>query len=496
MMLALLFEAAEVRPQSTTILEEVLARARAAHVAAEPRLAIGTARALGLDASYELLFDPGRGAFAERRGGELSEQTLWDGAAAWSEDASDAWIPLHLRDLEETLLHHWVAFGYWSRPQSGLEIALLSADDTEAVLRLQRTGARTEGVLRVVRATGLPSVLELESNGQVNQWFFSNWDQGLARTQSFQGEDEELMRIELHSVAAAPAYVRNPYQALPAYPANARWDPEVPAAIAAHKAASGHLLVHPLVDGRDLGWFILDSGAGALAIDRADAEALGSTSFGRVPAIGVGGTVSASFHRAKTLQLGPLTLEQPLFVDLDLSFLDSVFGVNVGGIVGFDLLARAVVEVDLVQATVALHDPRRYALPRGTWQELLLEQRIPALRGHVEGHEAWLRLDTGADESITVLGPAVERWRLLEDRETTTSMLGGVGGLQPAQRGTLRELSIGGQRLVDLPASFAQSSTGAFADSSFDGNVGVGVLGRFVLVFDYFHQRLAFLPRE
>src|SRR5205823_6585432 len=89
-------------------------------------------------------------------------------------------------------------------------------------------------------------------------------------------------------------------------PPGATFDPTQPAALEVKRAKTGHLLVHPRVHGQDIGWFILDSGAGLSVIDKAAADALGMEAFGHVPAVGVGGTTQARFRKGKEFRLGPL----------------------------------------------------------------------------------------------------------------------------------------------------------------------------------------------
>ena len=50
----------------------------------------------------------------------------------------------------------------------------------------------------------------------------------------------------------------------------------------------GHVLVQPQVNGQPAGWFILDTGASGLVIERDAADRLGLSSFGEVYVAGVG----------------------------------------------------------------------------------------------------------------------------------------------------------------------------------------------------------------
>ena len=54
----------------------------------------------------------------------------------------------------------------------------------------------------------------------------------------------------------------------------------------------GHVLVKPQVNGQLAGWFILDTGASGLVIERDAADRMGLSSFGEVYVAGVGRKVS------------------------------------------------------------------------------------------------------------------------------------------------------------------------------------------------------------
>ena len=88
-----------------------------------------------------------------------------------------------------------------------------------------------------------------------------------------------------------------------------------------------------------------------------------------------------------------------------------------------------VFEVDLAAGKITVHDPATYALPDGQkWEKLSFKGRRPRLLGKIESNEVGLFLfDLGANSSLTVYAPAVERFKLLEGRETTETKSGGVG---------------------------------------------------------------------
>jgi hypothetical protein len=300
--------------------------------------------------------------------------------------------------------------------------------------------------------------------------------------------------FEVRSVAAAPATSRAQFRPVAARPSDTRWDAAVPARVEARRVRSGHMLVHPLVNGKDVGWFILDSGAGVMVIDKKAADGLGMSALGEILAVGVAGKTKARFRQGETFGLGPVTLAGTRYMELDLGFLKQAFGVPIGGICGRELFARAVVEIDISGESVAIHDPARFRLEGAAWQELFFSSRNPAVRARFEGGEGLFKLDTGSGDTVSFHAPAVERFRLLAGRETRGGRSGGVGGSRPSRRGKLAWFEFGGRRFEGPEVEFAGAGEGAFSDVYTVGNIGAGFLRAFRIVFDYGNKRIAFEP--
>jgi S1-C subfamily serine protease len=71
----------------------------------------------------------------------------------------------------------------------------------------------------------------------------------------------------------------------------------------------------------------------------------------------------------------------------------------------------------------------------------------------------------------------------------------GVGG--PARGYVTRgkELTLGPVTIPNVVASFSVQKKGAFSDASYQGNVGGGILKRFIVTFDYDHQIMYLKPQ-
>jgi predicted aspartyl protease len=280
-------------------------------------------------------------------------------------------------------------------------------------------------------------------------------------------------------------------------PADARFDPAVAPLIESMRVKTGHVLVHPRLSGKDVGWFILDTGAGALCLAPEVGEKLGLAVLGSVTADGVGGNVPAPLRRGGELVVGPATLSQPTWVELDLKFLEPHFGVPVAGILGYDFFARAVVAVDYATPRVEVYAPGAYPLPQGEeWERLVLDNRLPCVEATFEGDRSGIfRIDTGATGTVTFNAGAVERLGLLVGRETKPVQVGGVGGTRTIRAGELAWFELAGHRRSPLEAAFEPEPGPQDLSAHVAGTLGGGLLTPFTLVLDLPARRIAFVPR-
>ena len=276
---------------------------------------------------------------------------------------------------------------------------------------------------------------------------------------------------------------------------SATFDPGRPAALEVRRAPTGHLLVRAAINGVPAGWFIFDTGAGMCVVSSPHLAEFGLTPDGTIAANGVVGGTSASLTRAERLELGPLTLrDHPLLVT-DLSFLRDYLGEEVAGVIGFGVLSRCVAEIDPLESRIALFDPAGYRLEGTSWLPVELEDRIPAVRARFEDREGLFHIDTGANGGVSFTSRAVERWKLLEDRELQDAKLGGVGGFVAAKRGNLAWFELGGLRQQAVSATFPLESKGVLGGERIDGSLGAEVLRPFLLITDLGARRVAFRAR-
>lgn len=506
-----------VRATAPDGLDALLSRVRAAvgvdalAARAAPLRAAGTASIAEVDGAWSFTM-AADGTTMQRIDGDLDYGIAVQGSRVWILDLGGEVREAFAIDREGQLLGNLVFDNGWLREGGPLELTLARAGGTDEnpVLAFSLRGGRLDGRIEIDRATHLPVAWHFGEGQAATTISLGDWKEfegarfpHSIATRSPTGFDGGVTVDSIGTFDGDVASLVPPSAAV-----DVRFDASVPPAIEVVRAPTGHLLVHPRVNGKDVGWFLFDTGAGMNVLTASVIDELALTRFGSVPASGVGGITESHFVRPATLSLGPATLESPLMVGLDLSFLDQHMGRKIAGLVGFSFLARTVVELDLETPSIAVHDPRSFAGDGLAWHALHLDQRIPQVEASfglpapadgsrgATSHRGFFRLDTGAAQvTVSMHEPAVRELKLLDGLETTDGRMGGVGGFVSVKKGTLEWFELGGRRSESVPAEFALEAKGAFADPYALGNIGGKLLAPFVLVFDYPRSRIAFVPR-
>ncbi|KAG2493518.1 hypothetical protein HYH03_008332 [Edaphochlamys debaryana] len=169
-------------------------------------------------------------------------------------------------------------------------------------------------------------------------------------------------------VPAAPLPSRFTLPLLPPIPADTSFAPAAPGEppgaprrVPLWRAASGHFLVRPCVNGREGGgYWVLDTGASGFVLTPQAAARLGGQSFGEAHAAGIGGKVAARFVRLQRWELGGLELSQPVLMVMELAGLVRGAPGEVVGIVGYDLLRRATLAMPRMDAAALRASSQAY----------------------------------------------------------------------------------------------------------------------------------------
>src|SRR5262245_5958882 len=456
----------------------------------------GKAKEKGVEGALRACF-AADGRFRFEFESELPGGTGFDGTATWVRVPWGVEVGIVLEDADRSRLFAWVLSGRWSEAPE-LDIRELECAGGEPPrLELTLHGTPMTMTLALDEQSLLPSELDYQADSGPVLWKFADYAELAGRRLARHWELDEGAGVDTYAIDSWKTAPLDPaaFRATRSAPADTRFDPEVEPELEVERVPSGHLLVEPWVEGESVGMFIFDTGAGAMTIDPKVADELGMPELGEVLAVGVGGRTTASFRRGTRFQLGPLELDDPVYIELDLSFLERAFGRKVAGIVGFDVLARCVAEIETRTPYVAIHDPARYQLAGASWQDVIVTENTPTVRARFEGdREGLFRIDTGANGTLSFHSPAVRELGLLDGRAVTSSASGGVGGTSEAKNGQLAWFELAGHRFEKRMVQFSLAEHGAFADRYTLGNIGQEFLAPFRMVLDYPEGRIAFVP--
>jgi hypothetical protein len=485
----------------TTILESMRRAADQPDSKGRPAeiLIEGKADRSGLTSDYTLRFTTGsREMFLQIIAGPLPGEIGFNGKECWSTDLSGMPLRSELRDLDRNRLLLALETGQWLAHADAKTVTLAKAKPARDEVVLEIKQGRLKGELRVSRATWLPKSLKRSGSSDDNMWTFTDY-RGFAGlklpgtvTINTPGETEIYRVGSIQPAPQAPASVYD----IVARPDDTRFDAAAGPGVVARRATTGHLLVQPRIDGREIGWFIFDTTAAANLIDPKTAAMLKLERLGSAAVSSMMGTEQSSILRAGSLVLGPMTMAKPLFVTMDLGAIQKMMGNDVVGIVGYDVLARCVAEVTLADYQVKLYDPKEYHLESPLWQPLAFNQAVPAVPATYEGNRTGLfRIGAGTSgqggmSNVVFHAPVVQEKHLLKNRPVDRMQMGtSVLGF-----GKVAWFKLAGHRFKNPDAVFAIETQAAFGDEYVDGNIGVDFLKPFRMVLDFPHSRVAFLP--
>ncbi|MGH7023703.1 MAG: aspartyl protease family protein [Caulobacteraceae bacterium] len=242
--------------------------------------------------------------------------------------------------------------------------------------------------------------------------------------------------------------------------------------------------------------FIFDTGSSD-AITASLAGKLGIAVQGKIGEIGAGEAVmTAGLARIANTAIAGAQIRHQLF-GVEPDALANVEAMGDKGVVGFEVFDRFVVTIDYPRRRITLADPKVFD-PKGAGAPVHFdfEGNWIEIAGAFEGVPARLLVDTGSRADVVLNKPFAERHALRAKHPRGVDAIGGWGTGGPARVYATRgaSLRLGPVRVHDLVALLSTQDKGAFAGSDFDGEIGGGVLKRFVVTFDYPHQTLYLKP--
>mmetsp|Transcript_20326 Transcript_20326/g.52029 ORF Transcript_20326/g.52029 Transcript_20326/m.52029 type:complete len:651 (-) Transcript_20326:36-1988(-) len=507
----------------------------------------GTGNHLGNDIGWQVCLRPD-GAFVEEIvGSHMSFCWGHNGsrdANCWEKDDYGVSRVLELDDHESLLLAAWVRSCFWLHAARAglLEVSLLPEPGTAEAAG--GNGAHTEGGssssvtlglrllegkmvarLKVCTTSWQPLQMVQPLCGDTEAWRYVGWAElagGLTHPrevvhQGAAGGQHSYMTVsaELRSAAlSAAAALSYSIPADPLCPTDTAFIPGLPPAVKAWYTRSGHVLVQPRINGIEAGYMILDTGASGFVIEKAAADKLGLLAFGELYVSGMAGKIRCQFRRADNIEIGPLVMQRPLFMEMMLGGLVRGAPGPVVGIVGYEIFRRAVVELPVHsqgdgEYELKLHNPETYQPEPKVdecWQDILMVANLPHVevnfsqrRGAPQAarHSKLFMLDSGAGGADAMFHTrAAAELGLVDDNSTNFRYIKGVGGEDMSVRvqyGELEWMTLSSHRLERIRCLFGGSG-GLDLSLYTAGIICSDLMSRMHVVVDYARRRIAFLP--
>lgn len=260
---------------------------------------------------------------------------------------------------------------------------------------------------------------------------------------------------------------------------------------------NNHIYAQVKINGQGPYTFIFDTG-GTNTLAPALAKALGLKTEGHLEVRGGGsGTMDAGFVKVGQIQIGDASIKDQLFFSIPLDSMANIEGLDQPGMVGFETFRRFVTRIDYGTHTITLIDPKAFD-PReaGTPVKVVFDGNVPEVEASYNGASGKFMIDTGARSALLLTGPFADKngFRANTGKGVEAMTGWGVGGPTRSYVEHGGDLKIG---TVDVDHPLTLLSTdkgGAMAEGNLAGNIGGGVLKRFVLTFDYEHNTMYLKP--
>lgn len=430
----------------------------------------------------------------------------FDGEASWTQDASGQTRVDDSGDAREGSANdvYRRTLAYWYPERHKAEIAYAEqkqeGDRIFHVLRVTPEGGRPFEMWIDARTFLLDRAIEKRSN-ETRTTFFSDYREVDGRrfafaSRSTNGETKYDVHATIESVKVNPPLDEARFRKPEGKTDDFAIAGGATSAIVPFRLLNNHIYVQVRLNGQPF-QMLFDTG-GMNIVTPATAQRLGLKTEGTLQGRGVGEkSEDIAVTRVSELQLGDVALRNQVFLVFPLAGLAEAEGVEVDGIVGYEVLKRLVGRVEYANERLTFTLPAAFKEPAGaTVVPFTFEGQTPQVQGEIDGVPGTFTIDTGSRVSLTLNRPFAEKHGLAarygSKHEALTGW--GVGGGVRSLLARAKVLKLGGAEVQGPVVDMALSTKGAFANPYLAGNVGGGVLKRFDVTFDYGHQKLYLEP--
>jgi hypothetical protein len=235
--------------------------------------------------------------------------------------------------------------------------------------------------------------------------------------------------------------------------------------------------------------FLIDSGSGNVLLDSRLAKSAGLLEEGALEVRGAARTGGMHVAHLKRLTIGTASLDDLVISTIDLGGASN--RMHLDGILGYPFFATSMVQLDFVNHVMRFGPPGSLP-PAGDRIELDTDREIPEAVFRIDDSiDAPFIVDTGNTSDVLLYGPFVALHPSIAPAgSAAASSFIGIGGSDRSYGTRLDSLRLGSATLAGQPADVIVAANGAFADRVDAGNVGLGVLRKFTVTFDFANHAL------
>jgi len=458
----------------------------------------------GLTGTTRVLVDRVTGAYIDRdEAGPSRSASGFDGQHAWMQDISGAYTPQDGGDRPALAINEAYrnANRWWRTDRGGAKIVYRGRESIDGVVadRLTVTprggkpfDAWFDAATHLLARVREPSMF-LTITTQYRD-FAREHGMTVAHTvvtDSGTGPSGIETR-RLTRVALLPARPLAAYACPTEPPTGAALQGDAPSTTVPIRLINNHIYVEARVNGQGPFDVLVDTG-GHTILTPSTVAALGLTAEGASTSAGAGEKTTVNgFVKVREIAIGAVRMRDQTAFALDFADKETE-GLDVGGMVGFELFRRFAVRIDYGALTMTIIDPARFD-PRdaGVPVPFRFYDHLPQVRGTFDGRPGWFDIDTGSRSEIDLTSPFVARARLRDAYPGGFVAVTGWGVGGPVRSYVVRAKAVTiGAVEVDAPVtSLSDMRAGSFSDPNYEANVGSGLLKRFVVTFDYAHQTM------